>query len=413
MQGFEPATLALHGGAPVRSRPFPARGAVTVAQRAAAVRVLDEALAAGVPIGYAGPEEERFCQQFAELLGGGYADAVSSGTAAIFVALRALGLRPGEEVIVGAIGDPGMMMPIVLAGGIPVIADVEPGSYNAGPASIAARVTDRTRAVLLPHIAGEPADAAGVAALARRAGLALVEDCAQALGARLAGRPVGTFGELATFSTMNTKHLNTGGQGGLVYTRDPTLYRRVRQHADRGKPYGEPAATGNLVAALNLNSDELHAALGRAQLADLPGRIAARRAAVHRITDQVAEVTGGLLDVPDRLPGAEPSYWFLRLRVDPDRSGWPVAELRQALRAEGIPVLDDPPLPHTMPWYTEAFPAPECAEARRSIAGHLAIPVTEDWDERDTADVLSALAKVAAVCCRVAAPADIVAPPPN
>ena len=392
--------LAVHGGSPVRTEPFPARGAVTVAQRDAVARLFDDALAHGAPIGYGGPEEDRYCQEFASYLGGGYADAVCSGTAAIFVALRALRLPPGSEVVVGAIGDPGMMMPIVLAGCVPVVADVAAGSYNAGPESIAACLTDRTGAILLGHIAGEPADAAGVADLARQAGVALVEDCAQAVGARLAGRPVGTFGDVAAFSTMNTKHLSTGGQGGLVFTRSEATYRRVRQHADRGKPFGEPGAAGNVVAALNLNTDELHAAIGRVQLADLPERIAARRQAVQRITEQVAAVTGGVVRPASCLPAAEPSYWFLRLKLDVAATSGTLADFRAAVRAEGIPVLDDPPMPHTMPWFPERSGRPECPEARRAISQHFALPVTERWTGRDTDDVLAALAKVAGGYCR-------------
>ena len=395
-----PQRLAVDGGPPVRAEPFPARGAVTVAQRDAAARLFEDALARGAPIGYGGPEEDSYCQEFASYLGGGYADAVCSGTAAVFVALCALQLTPGSEVVVGAIGDPGMMMPVVLAGCVPVVADVAAGSYNAGPESVAACLTDRTSAILLGHIAGEPADAAGVADLARQAGVALVEDCAQAVGARLAGRPVGTFGDVAAFSTMNTKHLSTGGQGGLVFTRGEATYRRVRQHADRGKPFGEAGAAGNLVAALNLNTDELHAAIGRAQLADLPERVAARRQAVQRITQQVAAATGGAVRPARQLPGAEPSYWFLRLWLDPARASCSLAQFRTAVRAEGVPVLDDPPMPHTMPWFSERFGRPECPEARRAISQHFAVPVTERWTGRDTDDVLAALAKVAAGCCR-------------
>lgn len=371
------------------------------------MRVLDEALRNGTPIGYNGPEEEAYCQQFAEHLGGGYADAVSSGTAAVFIAVRALNLDPGAEVVVGAIGDPGMTMAVALAGCVPVVADVAPGSYNADRESVSACLTSRTGAIVLAHIAGEPADARGVAALARRASVALIEDCAQAAGAKLDARPVGTFGDVAAFSTMHTKHISTGGQGGLVFTRDEATYWRLRQHADRGKPFGGQGAgapgdpaIGNVVAALNLNSDELHAAIGRAQLADLPERIAARREAAHQITGQVAAATDGLVSTPRYLPGAEPSYWFVRLHLDLARSRGGLEDFRGALRAEGIPALDDPPMPHAMPWFTERFGHQRCPRASEAIARHFALPVTERWDERDTGDVLTALAKVSRAYCR-------------
>jgi dTDP-4-amino-4,6-dideoxygalactose transaminase len=230
------------------------------------MRVFDEALRNGAPIGYNGPADEAYCQQFAEHLGGGYTNAVSSGTAAVFVAVRG-------------------------------------------------------------------------------ASMALIEDCAETAGANLGARLVGTFADVAAFSTMYTKHINTGGQGGPVFTDDEATYWRVRQHADRGKPFGSHGAgtgtttgvstagkcqagahdpaIGNVVAALNLNSDGLHAAIGRAQLANLPARIAARRAAAHRITSQVGAATDGLVSAPQHLhlPGAEPSYWFVRLHpISPGRT---------------------------------------------------------------------------------------------
>ncbi len=176
-------------------------------------------------------------------------------TAGIYTALRALDLEPFSEVIVGAVTDPGGLMPVPLLNLVPVIADTVPGSLP--PALTRSRRPSRQRRVRLscPHIAGEPADVASIVELAHQHGIPVIEDCSQAHAATLHGRPVGTFGDIGVFSTMFGKHHSvSGGQGGLVFTRDEALYRPVRRASDRGKPFFLPAGSTNVIASLNLNS---------------------------------------------------------------------------------------------------------------------------------------------------------------
>jgi len=396
--------LAINGGEPVRQTPFPPRVLVTEAERDAVMALFDSAIAASTAIGYAGPEEEAYCEAFAAMLGGGYADAVSSGTAAVYIALRALSLPPGSEVVVPAINDAGGTMPILLAGCVPVIADSAPGSYNAGTEQIAACLSERTSAILLPHIGGEPADVTGIRALADERGVPLVEDCAQAQGASVAGRMLGSIGHLATFSTMHLKHSHTGGQGGVVFTRDPDLYQKVRWHGDRGKPYGLPAGSTNVVAALNFNLDEIHAAIGRVQLGTLSENVAVRRRAAATLIEEVEAATDGAVSSPELVPGAEPSYWFLRLRLALDLLSCTKQDFREALVAEGIPLLFDPMVPHEADWFRGTAPIgardwPDrgpvsTPHAHQAIAEHFSIAVNGRWTEPEVADTLTALRKV-------------------
>ena len=178
----------MDGGKKVRSKPWPTRKLLGQAEKKAVDALFDKAIASGNAFGYNGPEEEAYCREFADAMGGGFADAVNSGTTAVYVALRTLDLEPFSEVIVGPITDPGGIMPIPLLNCIPVIADAAPGRFSPGPEEIEAVITPQTSAIVVAHIFGEPADMPGIMKVARRHKLPVVEDCAQAHGARLKER---------------------------------------------------------------------------------------------------------------------------------------------------------------------------------------------------------------------------------
>ena len=212
--------LAIDGGKPLRETPFPPRALFGAAERDAALRLFDRAIESGSPIGYGGPEEQAYEAEFAAAHGGGFADLVNSGTSALYAALGGLELEPASEVVVPPISDPGGVMPVALLNLVPVVADAAPGSFNAGPEQIEAVLSPRTRAIVVAHIAGEPAELDAILELSRDRGLPLIEDCAQAHGARFGGRMAGTLGTLGVFSTMSGKHHATGPQGGVVFTTD-------------------------------------------------------------------------------------------------------------------------------------------------------------------------------------------------
>ena len=158
--------LAVNGGPRVRERPWPDRRRFGPDDKSAVDALFDESIATGRPFRYDGPSEEAFCREFAEFMGGGFVDGVSSGSTALYVALKALGVEPFTEVIVGCMTDPGGMMPIPLLNCIPIVADVTPGTLSPGPDQIEALVTPHTSAIVVAHIAGYPADVRAIAEVA-------------------------------------------------------------------------------------------------------------------------------------------------------------------------------------------------------------------------------------------------------
>ena len=404
--------LAINGGTAVRTAPWPRRNLFGAAEKQAAIDLFDRAIAAGEAFGYNGPEEAAYCSEFAEFLGGGYADAVNSGTAAVYVALRALELEPFTEIIVPPITDPGGIMPVPLIGCIPVPADAAPDSYNTEAAQIAARLTSRTSAIVIAHIAGTPCDMDPIMELARAHNLPLVEDCAQAHGALYKGRPVGTIGDIAAFSTMFGKHHASGGQGGIVFTKSEALYQKTRWMSDRGKAFGLPPGTGNVVAALNLNNDEMACAIGRVQFRKLPATLARRRDFVAKLV--VACRSCQSIHVAETRPDCESAYWFLFLRLNLDKLCCDKETFVQAVNAEGVPLgatyLYTPALapwcrehrvfgqsgfPWTNPLYTGDPDAHyDLPNALATDATHCRLGLHENLGDAEVADIVAAFAKV-------------------
>jgi dTDP-4-amino-4,6-dideoxygalactose transaminase len=406
-------TLAVDGGTPVRSDPLPSRALIGDAERASAIRVFDEAIGTGEAFGYGGAFEQQYEADFAASMGGGFADAVNSGTNAVYCALGALGLDVLSEVICPPITDPGGIMPVALLGCVPVVADADPRTYNTAAAHIEPLITDRTRAIVVAHVGGEPVEMAPAMDLARRHGLFVVEDCAQAHGARYRGELVGTFGDVAAFSTMSGKHHCTGGQGGVVYTKDEDLHWRGRRFADRGKPFNTDVAGGNVVAGLNCNLNDLSAAIGSAQIARLPEIVASRRRIGEAIKERLA---GGAVTVGWQPDETECAYWFLRLRIDLDAISVDKATFCVALAAEGIPVVPDyRHVPAEQAWFRERHvfgssgfpwtcsdyagprqPVARIQNALKAVETHFNVAMHERWADREIQDAVAAVKKVEA-----------------
>ncbi|NMA95292.1 MAG: glutamine--scyllo-inositol aminotransferase, partial [Clostridiales bacterium] len=324
-------SLAINGGEKSIKCLLPDRSLLGEEEKVAINKLFDSAIAEGAAIGYNGPEEEQYTKEFAELMGGGYADAVNSGTTAVFVALKALNIEPFTEVIVSPITDPGGIMPIPMLNCIPVVADAAVGKYNTDAKEIEKHITPLTSAIVVAHIGGEPADIENIVALGKKHGIPVVEDCAQAHGAKLNGKLVGTFGDIAAISTMFGKHHSTGGQGGIVYTQREDLYWKIRQAADRGKPFGISNPNGNVMASLNFNLDEIGATIGRQQLKKLPEIVKRRRDVVERLKREFSKLDA--IIIPEQLEGSEPSYWWWRLDVDEGKLNVTKREYCEALLA--------------------------------------------------------------------------------
>ncbi len=405
--------LAIDGGTPVRSKPFPARRLFGEEEKQAAIELFDEAIQSGSAFGYNGPREQAYEEAFAEFLGGGFADGVNSGSCAVFVALGALNLEPCSEVIVPPITDMGGVMPVPMLNCVPIIADARPGSYNTGPDQIEAVLTERTKAILVAHIAGEPCDMDPILEIANAKGLPVVEDCAQSHGAKYKGRYCGSIGTISAFSTMSGKHHATGAQGGVVFTKDEGLYWEAKRFADRGKPFGLEN-TRNVRMGLNLNSNELSAAIGLVQLKKLPSIVERRRAAAARVEQGL--VGAEAVSLGWRPEGAEPSYWFLRVMLDLEKLTVSKESFCAALKAEGIPCTPSyRHIPSEFPWWRErktygasGYPwtSPEykgdpdqqfpCPNAVATTDACFNISVHENYSAADGDDIAAGLRKVEA-----------------
>ncbi len=345
------AKLAIDGGEKVRKSPLPPRRLFDEAEKNAVMALFDECIKSGNAFGYNGPEEQAYEKEFAEALGGGYADLVNSGTSAIFVALGALNLEPLSEVIAPPITDPGGVMPIPMFNCIPIIADASPGSYNMGPDQIEEVITERTKAIIVAHIAGEPADMDPIMEIARSKNIAVIEDCAQAHYATYKGRFVGTIGDISAFSTMSGKHHATGAQGGVVFTKNQDLYWEAKRFADRGKPFNTEF-TSNVRMGLNLNGNDLSAVIGRVQLKKLPGIIERRRKFVKALAEKIRDLKS--LSLGWMPPNCESSYWFVRIHIDCEKLTVDKETFVNALSAEGIPCFSSyRHIPAEAKWFRE------------------------------------------------------------
>jgi perosamine synthetase len=250
--------------------------------------------------------------RFAAHLGLRYAHACASGTAAVHTAIAALDPDPGEEIVTSPVTDMGALTPILYQGAIPVFADVDPRTANVTADTIEARLSDRTKAIVVTHLFGNPCEMDAIAALARERKIPLVEDCAQAFEARWDGRPVGRTGAIACFSLQQGKHITTG-EGGLVATDDEALARRMYLFINKAWGYGDPQPD-HYFLALNYRMSELQGAVAVAQLPKLAGVAARRKTAAERLTAQLRDLPG--IATPHVAAKAEHSYWKYALRVD-------------------------------------------------------------------------------------------------
>ena len=270
------AELAIHGGSKIRTKPLPYRKLFGEAELEAVKQVFEDSWREGWDFGYQGKYEKLYTDSFCQFQGGGFADAVSSGTVANYLALKALDIEPGSDVIVSPITDPGGVSPVIIAGMNPVIADSRPDSVNVGPEQFEEALTPNTRAAIVTHVGGHPVELEPMIEIARTKGIKIVEDCSQAHGALYKGKRVGRFGDIAAFSTVFAKTHATGGCGGLVYTENEDYYWKARSLADRGKPFHSAdfdpkAPSAFLFPALNFNLDELSCAIGLSTLSRTPG----------------------------------------------------------------------------------------------------------------------------------------------
>lgn len=396
--GHNAGRLAIDGGEPVRTRPMPARFALGDGEIALIHEVIAHYQEKKVDPGYAGAYEKAYTDAFVTFMGGGYADAVATGTASLYIAVAALDLPAESEVIVSPVTDPGTLSSIILNRLVPRIADSEPGTFNMGAEQFVARITPKTSAVMLVHSLGRAADVVGVVKEAHARGIRVIEDCSQSHGARVKGRPIGNFGDIAAFSTMYRKAHMTGGAGGVVFSNDIDLHHRALAMADRGKPSWRPDFDDRnpnqfLFPALNFHTDEISCAIGISSLRRL------RDTLLKRLTF-LAELTGRLNDRADICKpfGYSPNDapFVYPIVVDTDRITCSKEHFANAVLAEGIGLN-----PHYQylvsdwPWLKSYLPDDfDTPNARAMRDRSFMLYLNENYGNSEAADCTKAIVKV-------------------
>ncbi|MHB0957881.1 MAG: DegT/DnrJ/EryC1/StrS family aminotransferase [Pirellulaceae bacterium] len=280
-----------------------------------------------------GPQTNLLTERFREICPVEHVQTCSSGTAALHIAVAAADIGLGDEVITSPITDIGTVIGVIYQQAVPVFADLGPGTFNLDVADVERRITPRTKAIIAVHLTGNPCDLDALKAVADRHKLILIEDCAQAWGARYRGKPIGTVGHLACFSLQNSKHV-TCGDGGVVGSNDERLGALLQKYGDKG---GDRRKWGGFDAfATNYRMSEPQAAVAAAQLTRLEA-IAARRAQLgNLLTEKIADLPGL---IPHEVhPEDRAVYWFYMFRMRPEAFRCGRSEFVKALLAEGAPV---------------------------------------------------------------------------
>ncbi|MCA9084349.1 MAG: DegT/DnrJ/EryC1/StrS family aminotransferase [Planctomycetaceae bacterium] len=270
--------------------------------------------------------------EFAKKLGVKHAHACASGTAAIHCAIAAINPEPGDEIITTSITDMGGLTPIIYQGAIPVFADVGPETYNVTAKTIAACISERTKAIVVTHLFGNPCDMAPIMELAQKHNIPVIEDCAQAFLTTYRDQMVGTIGTIGCFSLQQGKHITTG-EGGMVVSNDPELARRMYLYINKAWGYGD-AKPDHYFLALNYRMSELQGAVAVAQMTKLQGVVESR----VRLADALTTRLGGLpgLQTPVITPESVHTFWKYCLNVDANVIEGGAVGLGAALREKGI-----------------------------------------------------------------------------
>jgi dTDP-4-amino-4,6-dideoxygalactose transaminase len=338
-----PATskLAIDGGTPVRSTPLPPWPYFESEETEAVERVLRS----GKINYWTGDEGRQFEKEYAEYVGARHAIAVANGTVGLELALSALGIGPGDEVITTSRTFIASASCVAMRGAKPVIADVDRDSQNITAQTIRQAITPRTKAIIAVHLAGWPCDMDSILNLAREHRLKVIEDCAQANGARYQDRPVGSMADINSFSFCQDKIMTTGGEGGMVTTNSEELWERAWSFKDHGKSYdavyrrqhGPGFRWLHEQFGTNWRLTEMQSAIGRVLLRKLDTQVAIRRRHAARLTAAFSRIAGLRTTAPPNDVYHSYYKYYAFLRPERLRPGWTRDRVETAIQAEGIP----------------------------------------------------------------------------
>ena len=396
----QPNPLAIEGGELVRREPFAPWPYFEpdVVEAAAAV------LRSGKVNYCTGNEGRQFEEEFAAFVRCKHAVAVANGTVALELALYALGISPGAEVIVPSRTFIASASCAVMRGAKPVIVDVDLTSQNLTVETIRPFLSPRTKAIVAVHLAGWPCDMGPILELAREGGIKVIEDCAQAHGATYKGRPVGSLGDVAAFSFCQDKIMTTGGEGGMLTTNDDALWKRAWSFKDHGKSYDavyhqfHPPGFRWLHQSFGTNwrLTEMQSAIGRVVLENLPLWVEKRRKLANILTEGFSAMRPLRVTVPPPEIGHSYCKYYVFLRPERLRNGWNRDEVMAAINAEGIPCFSGS---CSEIYLEEAFPEelrpPQPHSTARELGEtSLMFLVHPTLSETDMLDTLRAVAKV-------------------
>lgn len=404
--------LALFGGEKVKQEPF-SRGKRFGEEELQQVK---EALEQNTLFYTKGSKVKKFNEKFAKMYGRKYCVAVSSGTAAVHVGLAAAGAGPGDEVITSPITDAGSVIGILLQNAIPVFADLDEYTYNMDPESVEEKITEKTKAIVVVHLAGNPADMDAIMNIAEKYGIKVIEDCAQSYLCYYKGKLAGTIGDIGCFSLNDFKHISAG-DAGMCIMNDNSLHIKASMFADKNynrftKDLDE-ARRIDFVAP-NYRMSELQAAVAIAQLDKLDYICSTRRKYGEKITKGIKDLPG--IYPPQITAGGKSSYWFYMIRINEEEAGAGKDEFAKALKAEGIPnapgyiqkcvyeyglfknksAYKGTNCPFDCKYYgknTDYFTG-MCPNAEKILETAIKIPLNEHFSQKDIDDIIKAISKV-------------------
>ncbi len=398
--------LAINGGAPVRTDPFPPWPEFDeeAIQSAAAV------LRSGRVNYWTGEEGRAFEREFGDFIGCKYAIALANGTVALELALYCLGIGSGDEVIVPSRTFIATASCAVMRGATPVVADIDRDSGNLTAETIEKVITPRTKAIIVVHLAGWPCEMDSILELARRRGIAVIEDCAQAHGARYRGRSVGSFGDMSAFSFCQDKNMTTGGEGGMLLTNDRKLWELGWSFKDHGKSFdavyerSHPPGYRFVHESFGTNwrLTEAQSAIGRVLLKKLPAMVEKRRRNAAFLTAEFSRIPA--LRVVQPSEDFFHCYYKYDVYVRPERlrAGWDRNRIVEAISAEGVPCMAGT---CSEIYLERAFPESMRPPHRLPVARELGetslmFKVHPTLSERDLADTCMAVSKVMQIASR-------------
>ena len=330
MQKIEKDSLAFYGGKPAKTVPYEKGKRFGKNEEQAAVAAIRSQK---LWLKQGGTRVIAAEKTIAEMWKIEHAICCSSGSAAVHAAMIMCGVEPGDEVIVNPITDWGSILGILVAGAVPVFCDIDETTYSLDLACVAKAVTSKTRAIEVVHICGYPAHVQEIVQIAHARGIKVIEDCAQAPYAFLDGQAVGTFGDVGTFSTNDSKHISCG-EGGFIITHNKEMARIARQFIDKGYSRSERGKNDVAFMGFNYRLSELAASVLQVQLESLPLQIKQRQRYAKEFISLIEEIDG--LVVPKTLHGAQGAYWFVLSHLDLSKFNTDRQTITQALSAEGL-----------------------------------------------------------------------------